>query len=949
MQLRQRKLLSKPGTEAETETQEQTPSLLPFASAQESLNNLVSLLVQSATGNSAVQANLTKQLAAYNEVPDYCNYLAFIFALTNESVSVRAVAGLTLKNDVLAKRGRLHPAALPFLKAAIMQALGDPEPIIRSTAGTIITTLNNPNPTDSSSALWPDVVPTLLQMTDSQNPGLVEGAFGALSKICEDSCNELDNGDQQILAFLTAKLLAHMRHDNPKVRVSAIESLNQFIFMHSGPLFQNMDFFVSNIYQLTGDSNKSVRKAICQSLVLLFEVAPETIVSELENIVNFMLFCTQDDDESVSLQASEFWLAFAEQEILRDHLEPYLPKIVPVLARGMVYTEDEIAMLGGDKEDAHVPDSLQDIKPRHLKSRNHTNTHEGGQQKPPAAGADTDDVDGDEDDYDDDGDEDADIEWNVRKCSAAAIDVMATVFKDEFLRILLPHLQVQLTSSEWTHREAGILCLGAIAEGCMGGMIQHLPQLVPMLAQTLKDKMPLVRSITCWTLGRYSSWIVHGDPMLQSSMTPEQRRHHTTTYFEPVLHGILVMSLDNNKRVQETGCSALAVIEDVAGNMLVPYLVPILQTLANAFPKYQYKNLLILYDALGTLADTVGNALNNPQLVEIIVPRLMEKWDSLDDNNPDIFPLFECFSSLAVSFGTGFMPLAPTIWSRCLRIIHGSLIQYEQFTSSGGNGLEPDKDFLIVSLDLLSGVVHGLGAASEQLVVSGQPNAIDLLIACMNHPYSEVRQSACALVGDFATHVFPSIKPRIPEFLNLVIPLIQPPSVEESGTGACNNAAWACGEIALKMSATEMQPWVPTLLQHLVPVLLSHGKPALKENAAITIGRLSISNAALIAPVLQQFAREWCQALGRIRDNLEKESAFMGFCQLIVTNPNALVNDLVYFCDAVVQWNRISPELNEKFRQILTMYASGMGPQWKQTTATWPALIQARLNERYSL
>ena len=31
-----------------------------------------------------------------------------------------------------------------------------------------------------------------------------------------------------------------------------------------------------------------------------------------------------------------------------------------------------------------------------------------------------------------------------------------------------------------------------------------------------------------------------------------------------------------------------------------------------AFSKYQAKNLLILYDAIGTLADSVGNHLNKP-------------------------------------------------------------------------------------------------------------------------------------------------------------------------------------------------------------------------------------------------------------------------------------------------------------------------------------------------
>lgn len=55
---------------------------------------------------------------------------------------------------------------------------------------------------------------------------------------------------------------------------------------------------------------------------------------------------------------------------------------------------------------------------------------------------------------------------------------------------------------------SGILALGAIAEGCMNGMTQHLPELIPYLISCLKDKKALVRSITCWTLSRYCHWAV---------------------------------------------------------------------------------------------------------------------------------------------------------------------------------------------------------------------------------------------------------------------------------------------------------------------------------------------------------------------------------------------------------------------------------------------------------
>jgi len=38
----------------------------------------------------------------------------------------------------------------------------------------------------------------------------------------------------------------------------------------------------------------------------------------------------------------------------------------------------------------------------------------------------------------------------------------------------------------------------------MNGMLPHLPKLIPFLTEKLNDKKALVRSITCWTLSRWT-------------------------------------------------------------------------------------------------------------------------------------------------------------------------------------------------------------------------------------------------------------------------------------------------------------------------------------------------------------------------------------------------------------------------------------------------------------
>ncbi len=110
---------------------------------------------------------------------------------------------------------------------------------------------------------------------------------------------------------------------------------------------------------------------------------------------------------------------------------------------------------------------------------------------------------------------------------------------------------------------------------------------------------------------------------------------------------------------------------------------------------------------------------------------------------------------------------------------------------------EPDRSFLVVALDLLSGLTQGLGMALGPHITRSQPNLLSLLTVCLKHPHAAVRQSGYALVGDMAMNCFPLLRPHIPAIMQeLIVQLDPEPKVEF--ISACNNAAWAVGEIALR-------------------------------------------------------------------------------------------------------------------------------------------------------
>uniref|UniRef100_A0A182WMC8 Transportin-1 n=1 Tax=Anopheles minimus TaxID=112268 RepID=A0A182WMC8_9DIPT len=895
------------------------------------LSQIITLLKQSQSKDNMVQRAVQLKLEELNQYPDFNNYLIYVLTkLTSENEPTRSLSGLILKNNIRIHGAQLQPGILEYIKQECLMALSDPSPLIRATAGILITTIANTGELQN----WPELLPTLCDMLDSQDYIVCEGAFGALQKICEDAADTLDSSAlNRPLNIMIPKFLQFFRHSSPSIRSYAIACINQFIVHRTQALMVHIDTFIENLFHISSDDDREVRKNVCRGLVMLLEVRIDRLTPHMNNIIEYMLVQTQDSDET-SLNACEFWLSLAEKSICKEVLTPHLARLVPVLVRGMKYSDIDIMVLKGDvEEDEMIPDREEDIKPRFHKSRTITQKHSLGAGASGSDSAvrsmdDNDDDDDIDDPYVDMNDDSNPSDWNLRKCSAATLDLLANVYKDEFLPILLPILKETLFHEDWLVKESGILALGAIAEGCMTGMVPHLPELIPYLIVCLSDKKALVRSITCWTLSRYAHWVV--------SQPHDQ-------YLKPLMKELLKRILDANKRVQEAACSAFATLEEEACTELVPYLGFILDTLMFAFRKYQYKNLLILYDAIGTLADSVGHHLNKPEYISILMPPLFEKWNSLKDEDKDLFPLLECLSSVATALHSGFLPYSEVVYRRCISLIQQTLIQDVASTANPTQFEQPDKDFMIVALDLLSGVAEGLDCYIESLVSSS--NIMHLLYQCMQDSMPEVRQSSFALLGDLTKACFQHVHPHIADFLPILGHNLNPEYIS-----VCNNATWAIGEISIKL-LEDTKPYIPMVLGPLIEIINNTSTPkTLLENTAITIGRLGLVCPVEVAPSLQQFVRQWCSSLRNIRDNEEKDSAFRGMCQMITVNPVGVVPDFIFFCDAAASWMTPQKDLHEMLQKILHGFKMQVGEEnWSRFVEQFPPQLSERLAVMYSI
>ncbi|KAK2821856.1 hypothetical protein FQN49_007606, partial [Arthroderma sp. PD_2] len=700
-----------------------------------------------------VRKNAEQMLTQATASPDFVNYLSFLLRTPQPPATigfdikgynvVRVAAAMNLKTKLKVAYQSIPPDALAYLQSASLVALKDESSPVASSAGTIMAEMIN----QGGILGWPTLLEELVSLVGNTSGSIPsrsqEAAMTALQRICEDNRRLLQkeiHGRQPIHAILP-KLMEFTTSSVPKVRTMALSTVQIFIAHKSPALMESLDTFLQYLFKVAEDQNTDVRRAVCQAFNQLAEVAPEKLIPHMDGLVNYVLMQehSQEDPELV-LDASEFWIVAGEEKQLRTAMIPYLPKIIPVFLQNMVYDEEEAAIIAGKADDADEQDRPEDLKPQFAKTKSARLT--GAKDLEEGANGDkkaTEVEDSDDDDLSDgEIEDDPEEEWTIRKSSATALDIFATVYHQPVFEIVLPYLRENLKNPKWANREASVLALGAIADGCMQTVQPHLPELIPYLISLLTDPEPIVRMITCWCLGRYSGWAAHLE------------QAEKTRFFEPMMEGMLHRMLDNNKKVQEAAASGFRSLEEKSGPHIIPYCEPILRQFVLCFDKYKDRNLDVLYDCVQTLAEVTLSELAKPALVSILMPCIIGRWNKVADESREIFPLLECLGYIASAYGHAFTPFAPPIFSRCTKLIYSTIVECNA-VANGQAVDEPNKDYFITCLDLLSAIIQAIDRQkSEELVGNTQPPFFQLLAYCLQDPYHDVGMSAYAVLGDCA-------------------------------------------------------------------------------------------------------------------------------------------------------------------------------------------------------
>lgn len=106
------------------------------------------------------------------------------------------------------------------------------------------------------------------------------------------------------------------------------------------------------------------------------------------------------------------------------------------------------------------------------------------------------------------GSEEVPAEYTLRRSCAQTLDHIAVELRGALLPHVLPIVERYLADADWRLREAAILALGAIADGCAESLRARVPGILRLLLDKMADPQPNVRCNSCWAAGRYTAFRV---------------------------------------------------------------------------------------------------------------------------------------------------------------------------------------------------------------------------------------------------------------------------------------------------------------------------------------------------------------------------------------------------------------------------------------------------------
>ncbi|KAI9332514.1 armadillo-type protein [Obelidium mucronatum] len=679
-------------------------------------------------------------------------------------VDIRRSAGLAMKNALSAKddgiRAEFTIRWLQMdlqvrgqIKEGLLATLSSPISLTGFAAAQVIAAIGA---IELPQNQWPDLIAILVHNVKAVDNNTKEATLQAIGFICE-TIDPIVLQDVSNLILTAVVQGARKEESNQKVRLAALKALwnsLEFVkknFEHEG----ERNYIMQIVCEGTVSPEEDVQVAAFECLVKIVQLYYEKMPMYMSQaLYGLTIDGMQSSSERVAMQSVEFWSTLCEEE-------------------AAITQRNQIDESNGEQPEFVNYDFARPIGQKLVSVLLFLLTKK-------------------EDDEDED-------EWNISMAAATCLSLLATVFEDDIVGLVLPWVQTHLQSPDWKFREGAVMAFGSILDGPKTTTLSPIvEQALPFLINMMKDTKIQVKDTTAWTLGRISEMLT------PETIKPDQLL---------ALVSVVVAGLNDQPRVA-ANCAwcIINLAEHMSGDEtdvntypLSPYfdgLITSLLTSVNEKSNHEANLKATVYEAIATLVSTCAKdcfgtveKLANEMLNKLNGTIAMQREIVSQDDRTALQELQANICSVLTNIirrMSGMIsPIADSIMMCVLNIL----------ASSHRSSTVLEDAFIVISA--LSSAVEG---DFVRYMNDFNPHLLRALQNPQDHQLSAI---AVGLIGDICRSLNEQILPFCREYMTFLVENLKSPVLDRS----VKPSILSCfGDIAIAI-AGEFEPFIEPVMQ----------------------------------------------------------------------------------------------------------------------------------------
>ena len=645
---------------------------------------------------------------------------------------------------------------------------------------------------------WPQLFNIICDNLDKEDR--IEKTSQTLNIILEDPRNILESKFPNEVNNIINKIISFLR-------TSKSNDLNNILLNTINLLFESCQHLMLEkireiipiINHFSNSQDQKIKAKIAKCYYTIIHIDKDLVYQYSDILFSFFIKNFKDDNYDQSYISSQYFLYIISKEEkfilnmeIKKTMEMNLKELLKLILQNMKLSDKDINYLEAKFQNEYVIRTSNNIIPSASGSEgtgtnsNGTNSNSNSNSNNGSGNGSSNSNSNGSFSTDGSSTNDYNPDSTLRKCCSRFLDDISFIFPEDTFNNIRHLLNDEMQSTEDFIKERSILAFGAIAYGCYNQVISHLNNVIPFLIRELQHPDKFVRAITCWTLSRYTKFILI-----------DNYNENKEKLFKEFLIEILKKMIDKEHMVREAAMTTFQEIISCNPTSIQSYLIDVLRVIKYIFFTYTGTNLLSVYYILNLLMDNYREIFQYQNFVDEIVECLVQKWDELVKNY-DLLTLpffFEVIISLIRVRGYFRVEICKYFLTGCLKIIE---INVNEMRNNNYSIINVDKEVLIKSINMITALSQNFPSYIKSS--SFEKNIIAFLFEILKLKDINIQNHVIVLFGFLMKADSEILKNDCVKLLQILIPHIEfisnKKDLDNDKFSLCDYSSWTIGLIA---------------------------------------------------------------------------------------------------------------------------------------------------------